>query len=221
MGRLRLQQPAAELLRSTRPGSLPLPLPLSSTTLGPAATMASSEEDGTNGGAPDAGEEREAAGKRRRLSLLATVWLTFYNIAMTAGYVRPGGLSAPGCPHAAAPRHSASGRWRGGGGCARGRGGGAPARALNGAGRGAGPARSALPNTVHGGARWPRGAGGRLSIDPGRNAGPPGAAARCSFCGRNARPATLGPGAQADARTCYSAACPESVFFMPHSFPNC
>ncbi|XP_057354238.1 very-long-chain (3R)-3-hydroxyacyl-CoA dehydratase 1 isoform X1 [Manis pentadactyla] len=49
--------------------------------------MASSEEDGTNGGAPDAGEEREAAGKRRRLSLLATVWLTFYNIAMTAGWL--------------------------------------------------------------------------------------------------------------------------------------
>lgn len=78
--------------------------------------MASSEEDGTNGGAPDAGEEREAAGKRRRLSLLAAVWLTFYNIAMTAGYVRPGGLSASGCPHAAAPRHSASWRRRGGGG---------------------------------------------------------------------------------------------------------
>ncbi|KAI5929799.1 very-long-chain (3R)-3-hydroxyacyl-CoA dehydratase 1 isoform X3 [Manis javanica] len=49
--------------------------------------MASSEEDGTNGGAPDAGEEREAAGKRRRLSLLAAVWLTFYNIAMTAGWL--------------------------------------------------------------------------------------------------------------------------------------
>lgn len=39
-------------------------------------------------------------------------------------------------------------------------------------GGGTGPARRALPNTVHGVARRPRGAGRRLSIDPGRNAGP-------------------------------------------------
>ncbi|TKC37979.1 hypothetical protein EI555_015704, partial [Monodon monoceros] len=65
----------------------PAPLPLSSTSPGCAATMASSEEDGTNGGASEAGEEREAAGKRRRRGLLATAWLTFYNIAMTAGWL--------------------------------------------------------------------------------------------------------------------------------------
>ncbi|XP_044771175.1 very-long-chain (3R)-3-hydroxyacyl-CoA dehydratase 1 [Neomonachus schauinslandi] len=44
--------------------------------------MASSEEDGTNGGASEAGEEKEATGKRRRLGLLATVWLTSYNIIL-------------------------------------------------------------------------------------------------------------------------------------------
>eukprot|EP00070_Physeter_catodon_P044183 XP_028351077.1 very-long-chain (3R)-3-hydroxyacyl-CoA dehydratase 1 isoform X1 [Physeter catodon] len=49
--------------------------------------MASSEEDSTNGGASEAGEEREAAGKMRRRGLLATAWLTFYNIAMTAGWL--------------------------------------------------------------------------------------------------------------------------------------
>ncbi|XP_032480554.1 very-long-chain (3R)-3-hydroxyacyl-CoA dehydratase 1 isoform X1 [Phocoena sinus] len=49
--------------------------------------MASSEEDGTNGGASEAGEERETAGKRTRRGLLATAWLTFYNIAMTAGWL--------------------------------------------------------------------------------------------------------------------------------------
>uniref|UniRef100_A0A8D2EPY3 Very-long-chain (3R)-3-hydroxyacyl-CoA dehydratase n=1 Tax=Theropithecus gelada TaxID=9565 RepID=A0A8D2EPY3_THEGE len=49
--------------------------------------MASSDEDGTNGGASEAGEDREAPGKRRRLGLLATAWLTFYNIAMTAGWL--------------------------------------------------------------------------------------------------------------------------------------
>uniref|UniRef100_A0A8C6I2N1 Very-long-chain (3R)-3-hydroxyacyl-CoA dehydratase n=1 Tax=Mus spicilegus TaxID=10103 RepID=A0A8C6I2N1_MUSSI len=48
--------------------------------------MASSEEDGTNG-ASEASDEKEAAGKRRRLGLLATAWLTFYNIAMTAGWL--------------------------------------------------------------------------------------------------------------------------------------
>lgn len=51
-----------------------------------AVTMASSEEDGTNG-ASEASDEKEAAGKRRRLGLLATAWLTFYNIAMTAGWL--------------------------------------------------------------------------------------------------------------------------------------
>ncbi|XP_019316199.1 very-long-chain (3R)-3-hydroxyacyl-CoA dehydratase 1 isoform X1 [Panthera pardus] len=68
-------------------GPPPTPLPLSSTSPGCTATMASSEEDGANGGASEAGEEREAPGKRRRLGLLATVWLTFYNIAMTAGWL--------------------------------------------------------------------------------------------------------------------------------------
>lgn len=48
--------------------------------------MASSEEDGTNG-ASEAGDEKEATGKRRRLGFLATAWLTFYNIAMTAGWL--------------------------------------------------------------------------------------------------------------------------------------
>uniref|UniRef100_A0A8C6BM90 Very-long-chain (3R)-3-hydroxyacyl-CoA dehydratase n=1 Tax=Monodon monoceros TaxID=40151 RepID=A0A8C6BM90_MONMO len=74
----------ASAARSAGP---PAPLPLSSTSPGCAATMASSEEDGTNGGASEAGEEREAAGKRRRRGLLATAWLTFYNIAMTAGWL--------------------------------------------------------------------------------------------------------------------------------------
>lgn len=44
-------------------------------------TMASSEEDG-------AVEEKENNNKRRTKSAIATAWLTFYNIAMTAGYVR-------------------------------------------------------------------------------------------------------------------------------------
>uniref|UniRef100_A0A8C2MD54 Very-long-chain (3R)-3-hydroxyacyl-CoA dehydratase n=1 Tax=Cricetulus griseus TaxID=10029 RepID=A0A8C2MD54_CRIGR len=48
--------------------------------------MASSEEDGTNG-ASEASDEKEATGKRRRLGFLATAWLTFYNIAMTAGWL--------------------------------------------------------------------------------------------------------------------------------------
>lgn len=43
-------------------------------------TMASSEEDGTV-------EEKENNNKKRTKSALATAWLTFYNIAMTAGYV--------------------------------------------------------------------------------------------------------------------------------------
>ncbi|XP_065777259.1 very-long-chain (3R)-3-hydroxyacyl-CoA dehydratase 1 [Muntiacus reevesi] len=68
-------------------GYPPAPLPLSFTSPGCAAAMASSEEDGTNGGASEASEEREAVGKRRRLGLLATVWLIFYNIAMTAGWL--------------------------------------------------------------------------------------------------------------------------------------
>ncbi|XP_008832119.1 very-long-chain (3R)-3-hydroxyacyl-CoA dehydratase 1 isoform X1 [Nannospalax galili] len=49
--------------------------------------MASSEEDGTNGGASEAGDEKEPSGRRRRLGLAATAWLTFYNIAMTAGWL--------------------------------------------------------------------------------------------------------------------------------------
>uniref|UniRef100_G1RPX4 Very-long-chain (3R)-3-hydroxyacyl-CoA dehydratase n=1 Tax=Nomascus leucogenys TaxID=61853 RepID=G1RPX4_NOMLE len=68
-------------------GSPPTLLPLSPTSPGCAATMASSDEDGTNGGASEAGEDREAPGKRRRLGFLATAWLTFYNIAMTAGWL--------------------------------------------------------------------------------------------------------------------------------------
>ncbi|XP_044618084.1 very-long-chain (3R)-3-hydroxyacyl-CoA dehydratase 1 [Equus asinus] len=68
-------------------GPPPTPLPLSATSPGTAATMASSEEDGSNGGASEAGEEREAAGKRRRRGWVATAWLTFYNIAMTAGWL--------------------------------------------------------------------------------------------------------------------------------------
>lgn len=66
--------------------------------------MASSEEDGPNGGA-EAGDEREATG-RRRPGWLARTWLTFYNIAMTAGYARR--TPAPPCtsqqrPHLPAP----------------------------------------------------------------------------------------------------------------------
>ncbi|XP_028363876.1 very-long-chain (3R)-3-hydroxyacyl-CoA dehydratase 1 [Phyllostomus discolor] len=68
-------------------GSPPTPLPLSATYPSCTATMASSEEDGTNGGASETGEEREAPSKRRRLGWAATAWLTFYNIAMTAGWL--------------------------------------------------------------------------------------------------------------------------------------
>ncbi|XP_051266984.1 very-long-chain (3R)-3-hydroxyacyl-CoA dehydratase 1 isoform X1 [Dicentrarchus labrax] len=42
--------------------------------------MASSEEDGTV-------EEKENNNKKRTISTLATAWLTFYNIAMTAGWL--------------------------------------------------------------------------------------------------------------------------------------
>lgn len=42
--------------------------------------MASSEEDGTV-------EEKENNNKKRSKSAIAIAWLTFYNIAMTAGYV--------------------------------------------------------------------------------------------------------------------------------------
>lgn len=178
-------------------GPSPTPLPLSSTFPGCTATMASSEEDGTNGGASEPGEEKEATGKRRRLGLLATVWLTFYNIAMTAGYVRREGPFPPSAPLPAllspdiqrlgrgrgcgrsrlrgaasgqgAPGAGSAGR-RGGRGAGRGRGRrpwgrGAGAAAGAGvewsgversrrAGRGGrGPARRALPNTVHGVAR--------------------------------------------------------------------
>ncbi|OXB67689.1 hypothetical protein ASZ78_015221 [Callipepla squamata] len=45
--------------------------------------MASSEEDGNGNGSV---EEKEN-GKKRRLSALATAWLIFYNIAMTAGWL--------------------------------------------------------------------------------------------------------------------------------------
>ncbi|KAK1345583.1 hypothetical protein QTO34_008045 [Cnephaeus nilssonii] len=68
-------------------GPPPTPLPVSATSPGCTATMAFSEEDGTNGGASEAGEEREAPGRRRRLGWAATAWLTFYNIAMTAGWL--------------------------------------------------------------------------------------------------------------------------------------
>nr|AAR22554.1 cementum attachment protein [Homo sapiens] len=68
-------------------GSPPTLLPLSPTSPRCAATMASSDEDGTNGGASEAGEDREAPGERRRLGVLATAWLTFYDIAMTAGWL--------------------------------------------------------------------------------------------------------------------------------------
>lgn len=166
-------------------GPPPAPLPLSSTSPGCAAAMASSEEDGTNGGASEASEEREAVGKRRRLGLLATIWLTFYNIAMTAGYARPEGPS----PRRRAPDFARSARWRSvpgsregrrGAGCACARVAGWSRRGgARGAGRGrglrswgegrcasglewsgaGGPGRAcpALPNTVHG-ARCGRGA---------------------------------------------------------------
>ncbi|KAM5235908.1 very-long-chain (3R)-3-hydroxyacyl-CoA dehydratase 1 [Ctenodactylus gundi] len=65
-------------------GPPPAPLPLPSAAPACAAPMASSEEDG---GASEAGSEKEATGKRRRLGWLATAWLTFYNIAMTAGWL--------------------------------------------------------------------------------------------------------------------------------------
>lgn len=48
---------------------------------GRGGTMASSEEDGGGNGAV---EEKEN-GKKRRLGALATAWLIFYNVAMTAG----------------------------------------------------------------------------------------------------------------------------------------
>lgn len=44
-------------------------------------TMASSEEDGGGNGAV---EEKEN-GKKKKLGALATTWLIFYNVAMTAG----------------------------------------------------------------------------------------------------------------------------------------
>lgn len=42
--------------------------------------MASTEEDGSV-------EEKENNNKKRTKSAIAVAWLTFYNIAMTAGYV--------------------------------------------------------------------------------------------------------------------------------------
>lgn len=56
--------PACESLSVSRPGA-----------------MASGEEDG-------ALEEKETNNKKRTKSIIATAWLMFYNIAMTAGYVR-------------------------------------------------------------------------------------------------------------------------------------
>ncbi|CAB1418661.1 unnamed protein product [Pleuronectes platessa] len=61
---------AAPAVRS--PPRLPHPAP---------GAMASSEEDGTV-------EEKENNNKKRTKSAVATAWLTFYNIAMTAGTVR-------------------------------------------------------------------------------------------------------------------------------------
>lgn len=91
-------------------GPPPAPLPRSATSPGGTATMAFSEEDGSNGGASEAGDEREAPGERRRRGWVATAWLTLYNIAMTAGYVRP---KVPACPsgpaRAAVPGYSAPG----------------------------------------------------------------------------------------------------------------
>ncbi|XP_033064872.1 very-long-chain (3R)-3-hydroxyacyl-CoA dehydratase 1 isoform X2 [Trachypithecus francoisi] len=88
MGRLTESAAAGSGARAARwAGSPPTLLLISPTSPGCAATMASSDEDGTNGGASEAGEDREAPGKRRRLGLLATAWLTFYNIAMTAGWL--------------------------------------------------------------------------------------------------------------------------------------
>lgn len=43
-------------------------------------TMASMEEDGSV-------EEKDNNNKKRTKSAIAVAWLTFYNIAMTAGYV--------------------------------------------------------------------------------------------------------------------------------------
>lgn len=45
-------------------------------------TMASSEEDGGGNGAV---EEKENGKKKKKLGALATTWLIFYNVAMTAG----------------------------------------------------------------------------------------------------------------------------------------
>lgn len=158
MGRL---TEAAAAARSAGPP--PTPLPISATSPGCAATMASSEEDGTNGGASEAGEEREATGKRRRLGWVATAWLTFYNIAMTAGYVRPEGRRAPsGPPRAAVPRSSQPGAAAGrrgapGSGGAQGR---VPSGASGGSGR-----RGRAGGGRGGGARveW-SGAGGRALL---------------------------------------------------------
>lgn len=75
-----MDDPAAPLPHSPScqlPFWLPHPAP---------GTMASSEEDG-------AAEEKENNNKKKPRSALATAWLTFYNIAMTTGYVRN---SAPG-----------------------------------------------------------------------------------------------------------------------------
>ncbi|RMC04933.1 hypothetical protein DUI87_18109 [Hirundo rustica rustica] len=46
--------------------------------------MASSEEDGGGNGAA---EEKENGKKKKKLGALATTWLIFYNVAMTAGWL--------------------------------------------------------------------------------------------------------------------------------------
>lgn len=150
-------------------GPPPAPQPLSATSRGCTATMAFSEEDGTNGGASEAGEETEAPVKRRRLGWAATAWLTFYNIAMTAGYVRPEGPgSPPGPPRAAVPLTPRPGRRLAGGGRpAPKRAGGAYGRVC-GAGRGVtgrgvtgrGGAAAGGRGAAAGGRPWGRGAGG-------------------------------------------------------------
>ncbi|CAG5896201.1 unnamed protein product [Menidia menidia] len=72
-------QPAPAV--SSHPTPPPPPAPPPPTPAHPApGAMASSEEDGTV-------EEKENNNKRRTKSALATAWLTFYNIAMTAGWL--------------------------------------------------------------------------------------------------------------------------------------
>ena len=68
----------------TTPCAAPRPVPAVSCDRAPFSTcpgtMASSEDDG-------AVDEKETNNRRRNRGAIATAWLTFYNIAMTAGYV--------------------------------------------------------------------------------------------------------------------------------------